>query len=158
MPRLSRRKISSKQMDYYIDLLCDAFTLLVNRKETSGFLEEFLTPGEIRYLAKRFLIAVMLQKGYDWRTTGTHLRVGNDTVGRVNARLKYGNGALVKVINQIIEIEAARQLELESRGLPKRYGKPTLSVALAKLLGYKIAEELGKKARKDSVKLRYKRW
>lgn len=158
MPRLSRRKLNQKQMGYYIDLLCDAFTLLVNRKEMGDFLEEFLTPSEIRYLAKRFLIAVMLRKGYDWRTIEMTLKVGNDTIGRINNRLKYGNGSFLKMTDQIIDIEEERQRELESPVSPGRLTKPTLSVALAKLLGYKIAESLGKKARKDSVRLRYKRW
>jgi TrpR-related protein YerC/YecD len=158
MPRLSGRRVSPKQMGYFVDLLCDAFTLLVDRKEMGEFLKEFLTPTEVRYLAKRFLIAIMLRKGYDWQTIEAHLKVGDDTIARVNNRLKYGNGALKGVIDQIIEIEEKRQLELESRGLPKRYSKQTVGVALARIIGYKIAEGLGRKPRKDSVKLGHKRW
>ncbi len=69
--------------------LIDALLALKTRKEVEAFLADVLTPGEMRALSERWLVAVMLDTGeYSYREIAEKAPSSTATVTRVARFLK----------------------------------------------------------------------
>lgn len=108
-------------MNYYTEVLVDAINLCIDRQELSPFLRDLLTETEIRMLAKRLQIAVMLNEGHTYQTISTHLKVTNQTIANIAKILDYGEGGLQELSDKIIEIkeESREKSEKSDRQLLK---------------------------------------
>ena len=96
--RLSLPKALEEQMH---TLLRRALADLHTESDIGDFLEDLLTPTEKTMLAKRFAIAVLLDKGYDQRTIHRIMSVSVATVNSVNYWLKNKGKGYRKVIEKI---------------------------------------------------------
>ncbi|OQX51238.1 hypothetical protein B5M47_01635 [candidate division CPR3 bacterium 4484_211] len=150
MSRLSPRKVENKFMRYYIDNLINAFNLCLDREELEPFIKDLFTKMEIRMLAKRLQIALMLYEGCDYRTIINRLKVTNQTVGRVAQILDYGEGGLEKVVEKISKIDQKAKKKMQKG--PQFTGPHKLGSLAAKYALEKSARELLKLKRKREVK------
>lgn len=106
-------------MGYFISNLWNTVTLIDNREEAVSFLEELLTPTEVRMLAKRIQIAKMLLEGYKYQDIIPHVRVTSTTISGVNNQLQFGDGGYIKIIERLIKMEQRKEKHLERIGNPK---------------------------------------
>jgi TrpR-related protein YerC/YecD len=113
MPKLSRIPVEQRRMTYFISNLWNAFTLIDNRDETVRFLQELLSPTEIRMFAKRVQIAKMLLEGHQYPTIKSHVRVTDSTISSVSNQIQYGNGGYSKILNKLIKIETDKRKKAE---------------------------------------------
>lgn len=73
---------SGEQADY--DALCDALLLLKNRDECMRFLRDICTPAELKALAERWKVAMLLSEGTaSYRDIHALTGVSVTTIGRV---------------------------------------------------------------------------
>lgn len=91
------------------------------------FLNDLLTSTEKIMLAKRLSIALLLIKGYDYRTISKSLRVSTATIMLINAWLKTGGEGYKMVIKKILQEEKTEDFwdnfeEKMSNLLPPRRG------------------------------------
>lgn len=86
-------------------------TLIAVKKEEDAYdlMEDFFSPTEQIMLAKRLSIAFLLEKGYDYRSIRTILRVSSPTIASVNLSLKYKGKGYKNVINKILKEEEIRR-------------------------------------------------
>lgn len=105
MAQVSGRKISSKVEKRIFDLFFHTIAQLTNESDVSAFLDDFLTPTERIMLAKRLSIALMLVKGYDYRTIQSTLKVSLPTVSSVSVWVKYRGRGYQKILERILRQE-----------------------------------------------------
>jgi TrpR-related protein YerC/YecD len=70
--------------------LFEAVLLLKNKDECLSFFEDLCTPGELRALADRWLVARMLREEIPYRTIYEKTGVSTATVTRVARALAHG--------------------------------------------------------------------
>lgn len=97
-------------MGTYVNDLWSSFTLLESKEEVRGFLKELLTPTEMKMLAKRLQIAVLLLRGTSYNTIGERVRVQNSTIAKISNVINVSpNGSLKKMAEKLIKIEEGKQ-------------------------------------------------
>ena len=105
MAQVSHRRISAKVEKRIFDLFFQAIAKLDNERDVSVFLDDFLTPTERIMLAKRLSIALMLIKGYDYRTIQSTLKVSLPTISGVSVWVKYRGRGYQKILERILRQE-----------------------------------------------------
>jgi len=88
MSQISKRQLGRKLELKIYDSFWRVIANIKKREEVSDFFSDCLTPTERVYLAKRMAIAVLLSKGYDYRSISNMLKVSTGTVGRVASKIK----------------------------------------------------------------------
>lgn len=86
-----------KKLDLVFDLV-NSFKYLKNASEIADFLEDLLSPSEIRNLSIRLRIAKLLLKGQLQRDICVDLKTSPVTVNKVNTWLNKGGKGFKKVI------------------------------------------------------------
>ena len=85
------------------DLLVRALLSLQNEDECYQFMEDLLTMREIRDLAQRLEVAVLLREKTTYNEIVERTGVSTATIGRVNRALSYGSGGYATVLDRIGE-------------------------------------------------------
>lgn len=105
MTQVSRYPISTKVADRIFEVFLKTLVEIKSDKEADQFISDLLTPTEKIMLAKRLAIALLLEKGYDYRTIQKTIRVSAPTITSVNTALKYGSEGYKRLVVKIIREE-----------------------------------------------------
>lgn len=147
MPRISRIRLDSKHLGFFLNNFWSLITLLENKDQVKSFLKDLLTHTEMKMLAKRIQIAKMLLEGYNYRDIRNYVKVTDSTIARINNILEGEGEGLKIAINylQKIETEIDRERMRITPNLKKKY--PTY------FLPEIVFEEVNKKLRARKKKL-----
>ena len=99
MPKVNLRKLDSKSKMKYLDLLWTSIAQLKTREEVKQFFKDLLSESEAIMLARRIEIAKRLLEGRSYDSIAEELKVGKDTIGRVQRWLISGFGGYEKAVN-----------------------------------------------------------
>lgn len=150
MTKISRIKVDSRHLGFFINNFWNLITLLENKDQVASFLKDLLTHTEMKMFAKRIQIAKMLLDGYGYRAIRNYVKVSDTTIATINNKLQIGGEGLKTAIGYLKKVE--KDIEKERLrivpDLKKQYG--------AYFLLDKVADETGKKLKsfkkKNSVK------
>lgn len=95
----------SKLQHQQINQLFDAILSLNNREDCYRFFEDLCTIQEIKSMAQRLEIAVMLQKGETYQHIAEKTGVSTATISRVNRCLQYGAEGYTHVLKKLTQIK-----------------------------------------------------
>lgn len=110
MTQVSKRVIQQKVQDRIFTLFV-ASILKCNSKEIAvALIEDLLTPTERIMLSKRFSIAYMLLKGYDYDSISEILKVSRTTIGKVSYWLKEKGSGMRTIIQKIQRDDSIRHI------------------------------------------------
>ncbi len=110
-------ELSSRERIQTLDALYTAASSLKGRETMKSFLRDLLTPSERIMLGRRILIARMLIEGRSSREIVADLRIGLDTVGRVQRWLTDQFPGYEKAVKGIKKEHAQRKRRVEKRAL-----------------------------------------
>lgn len=99
MPKVDPRSIDSNSKMKYLDLLWTSIAQLETREEVKIFFKDLLSESESLMLARRIEIAKRLIKGESYEAIAGELKVGMDTINRVQRWLISGSGGYEKAIS-----------------------------------------------------------
>ena len=93
MPKVSQNELSIEVRDEIIDSFVRILAKIDTETSLRRFLNDLLTPTEKVMLAKRLMIAVLLQRGFGYRAICQALKVSGTTVLYIRRELvKSGEG------------------------------------------------------------------
>ncbi|MDO8486816.1 MAG: Trp family transcriptional regulator [Candidatus Curtissbacteria bacterium] len=102
MSQVSRRQLTKEIENKVFDSFWSVMANLKKKKEVSIFFSDFFTKTEKVNFAKRMSIAILLYKGYDYRSIRDILKVSVDTIGRVSSNIEDDGWRLfLKKLEQI---------------------------------------------------------
>ena len=101
MAQISKYPISHQLTGRIFELFLKTLIEIRSSDEAERFITEFLTPTEKVVLAKRITIALLLEKGYDYRSIQQLIHVSAPTIRSVNLALQYGNNGYRQLLNKI---------------------------------------------------------
>ncbi len=84
-----------------IQRLFDAILRLETREECLQFFEDVCTIKEVRDMAQRLDVAILLDQGRNYQDISALTKVSSATISRVNRCLVYGNGGYKSAIDKI---------------------------------------------------------
>jgi len=99
MSRVNPRALDSNSKMKYLDLLWTSIAQLETREETKQFFKDLLSESEAIMLARRIEIAKRLIEGESYDKITADLKVGMDTISRVQQWLTSGFGGYEKAVN-----------------------------------------------------------
>lgn len=99
MAKVNVKSLDSKSKMKYLDLLWTSISQLETRDETKQFFKDLLSESEAIMLARRIEIAKRLLEGESYDDITRDLRVGKDTIGRVQRWLTSGFGGYEKAVS-----------------------------------------------------------
>lgn len=99
MPRVNLKSMDPKSKMKYLDLLWTSISQLETREETKHFFKDLLSESEAIMLARRIEIAKRLLEGESFDSIIQELKVGKDTIGRVQRWLISGFGGYEKAVS-----------------------------------------------------------
>lgn len=115
MSRVNPRSLDSKSKMKYLDLLWTSIAQLESREEVKQFFKDLLSQSEAIMLARRIEIAKQLIEGESYESISADLKVGYDTIARVQRWLTSGFGGYEKAISGF------------QKELNRRFSKPSES-------------------------------
>lgn len=92
MPRYNLQKLTPKTRETLFNEFCKAVLKLKNKKEIYDFFSDLFTFTEFGMLARRLLAAKMLMKGHTYEEVSKQLKMGTDTIEKINKNLNFGKG------------------------------------------------------------------
>lgn len=98
MSKVNPRKLDSNSKMKYLDLLWTSIAQLETRNEVKHFFKDLLSESEAIMLARRIEIAKRLLEGESYDNIAKDLKVGKDTIGRVQGWLSSGFGGYEKAV------------------------------------------------------------
>lgn len=127
MSQVSRRWISKEVEDRIFDIFWESLASCSTKQTVATFLEDLLTPTEKIVLAKRVSIALLLLKGYDYKSINNLLKVSDPTIWIVKLWLKTKGKGYHLILEKIIKSEQMEKFwrDLENKVqniLPPRPG------------------------------------
>ncbi len=99
MSRVNARRVDSESKMKYLDLLWTSIAQLETRDEVKSFFKDLLSQSEAIMLARRIEIARRLLEGQSYRQIISELKVGMDTVNKVQRWLTSGFGGYEKAVS-----------------------------------------------------------
>jgi uncharacterized protein YerC len=94
--------------DRIFSLFINGIVLCNTKEKATALLEDIFTPTERIMLAKRFSIAYMLTKKYDYRTISRMLKVSKSTIGTVSLWLHERGRGIRYLVKSMQEHEQGR--------------------------------------------------
>lgn len=91
------------------DRLVSALLSLETPEEAYRFLEDVLTIQEMKSVAQRMEVAVMLRQKETYQAIVKQTGASTTTIGRVNRTLQYGAGGYDLALSRLTETEEAQQ-------------------------------------------------
>lgn len=88
-----------------LEILWESLAACLTKKSVALFLEDLLSPTEKIMLSKRASIALLLLKGYDYKSINDLLKVSDSTIWMVNLWLKTKGNGYRRVLKKIMETE-----------------------------------------------------
>ncbi|MCK4891339.1 MAG: hypothetical protein KAS78_01590 [Candidatus Pacebacteria bacterium] len=98
MSRVNPRALDSNSKMKYLDLLWTSIAQLETREETKHFFKDLLSESEAIMLARRIEVAKRLIEGESYGKIAIDLKVGTDTISRVQQWLTSGYGGYEKAV------------------------------------------------------------
>ena len=93
--------MNDKLHDPHIDLFYDAILSLKTREECDRFFDDICTIAEVKSMAQRLQIAVLLNNGKTYSEITELTKVSTATISRVNKCLEYGADGYKTVLSRI---------------------------------------------------------
>ncbi len=87
-----------------MDALFRAILLLENEEECYLFFEDIATISELKALAQRFQVAMMLQNGKTYQQIEGETGASTATISRVKRYLQYGAGGYSLVLSRLDQL------------------------------------------------------
>ncbi len=112
MSKVNPRALDSNSKMKYLDLLWTSISQLRTREETKQFFKDLLSESEAIMLARRIEIAKRLLEGESYDSITADLKVGRDTIGRVQRWLVSGFGGYERAVSGF------------KKEVGRRFGKP----------------------------------
>ena len=85
------------------DLLVEAILALDNEEDAYRFLEDVCTISELRSIAQRMEVALMLRRGVTYQKIAAETGASSATISRVNRALTYGADGYNHVLDLLEE-------------------------------------------------------
>lgn len=149
MTKISKLPIDQKRMNQFYDDFWSAIALLESKQEARNFLFDLLTHTERKMLAKRLQVTIMLIEDDDYQTIKSYVKVGTETIARINNWLNGGAVGLRKIAEKLISLKK-KKLEERMKGKEKYMAGDLLVPAIEE--GLKIfGSRLKKYQKKKSV-------
>lgn len=98
MSKVNPRSLEEKAKMKYLDLLWTSIAQLETREEVKRFFKDLLSESEAIMLSRRIEIARRLIEDESYQSIANNLKVGTDTIGRVQRWLSSGFGGYEKAI------------------------------------------------------------
>lgn len=92
MPRYNLKKLSPKTRNVLFNEFCKGVLKLKTKNEAYDFFNDLFSFTEFGMLARRLLVAKMLIDGCTYDEISDQLKMGMDTIERINSNLNKGNG------------------------------------------------------------------
>ncbi len=86
-----------------IERLFNSILRLESMEECRGFFEDLCTIKEIRDMAQRLEVAMLLENKESYQDISEKTKVSSTTISRVNRCLNYGNGGYKAAIMKMTE-------------------------------------------------------
>lgn len=155
MPKVSRIRLDSKHLGFFINNFWSLITLLENKDQVKSFLKDLLTHTEMKMLAKRIQIAKMLLEGYNYQDIRNYVKVTDSTIARINNILEVEGEGLRTAINylQKIEKEIERERMRITPDLKKKYPMYFLPEIVLEKVNKKLRSRKKKLSAKEAVLL-----
>ncbi len=93
--------MSEKIRDEHTDLFVEALLSVKTAEEMYSFLEDVCTIPEIKSMAQRLTVAVLLKKDVPYNDIVNKTGVSTATISRVNRCLQYGADGYTKVLENL---------------------------------------------------------
>ena len=93
--------MSKKIRDQHTDLFVEALLSVNTAEEMYSFLEDVCTISEIKSMAQRLAVAVLLKKDVPYNDIVNRTEVSTATISRVNRCLQYGADGYTKVLENL---------------------------------------------------------
>jgi len=110
MSQVSRRTLSKNVEKKMYSIFFNTLARLSNPSDIQDFILDLLGPAEQTMLAKRFAIAVLLVKGYQYGTIKDILKVSQETIARVNMMLNFRGQGYNTAIKRVLKDENLENL------------------------------------------------
>lgn len=105
MTKISRIRINSRHLGFFINNFWNLITLLENKDQVASFLKDLLTHTEMKMFAKRIQIAKMLLEGHDYRAIRNYVKVSDTTIATISNKLEVGGEGLKTAIIFLKKVE-----------------------------------------------------
>jgi TrpR-related protein YerC/YecD len=93
--------MNEKLRDAHTDTLFEAILALKDQEECYSFFEDLCTVAEIKSLAQRLTVAILLRRGGTYAEICEATGVSTATISRVNRALEYGADGYKTVLSRI---------------------------------------------------------
>ncbi len=107
--------MNDKLKDSQTDLLFTAILSLENIAECYAFFADISTIAELKSLAQRFQVAIMLRQGRTYADICESTGVSTATISRVNRSLEYGSDGYQLVLDRLDKSGQLPDLPTEKR-------------------------------------------
>lgn len=98
MTKVNPRNLDSNSKMKYLDLLWTSIAQLETRDEVKNFFKDLLSESEAVMLARRIEIAKRLLEGESYGQINSEMKVGSDTIAKVQNWLISGFGGYEKAV------------------------------------------------------------
>ncbi len=105
MTKISRIRINSRHLGFFINNFWNLITLLENKDQVASFLKDLLTHTEMKMFAKRIQIAKMLLEGSDYRAIRNYVKVSDATIATISNKIETGGDGLKIAITYLKKVE-----------------------------------------------------
>ena len=105
MPQISSRPLKPEVKERLDTVLLAAISSVSSQADAQDLIQDLLTPTEQEMIKKRIGIAVLLEKGYDYRTIAEILKVSTTTVSKISLWLHFRGGGYRKITKRLIREE-----------------------------------------------------
>lgn len=113
MSQVSKRIINKKTQEKIFDLFILSLVMSENKQDAALLVQDLFTPTEKLMLSKRFSIAYMLHKNYDYRSISEVLKVSLGTVGIISNWFKEKGNGFRNIIGKIEKREKLNNILYE---------------------------------------------
>lgn len=120
MAQVSKKFLSKDISQRMFEVFFSAFTKL-SGENVADFIEDLLTPTEKIMLAKRFTIAFLLLKGYEYEEIADILKVSKGTIWNVKAWLRLKGQGYRTIIEKISKEEKIKKILKEIKNSAEEF-------------------------------------
>jgi|SRR3989344_7880005 len=127
--KIKPKKFNKEEKIKYLDALYTAIESLGSREEVKNFLRDLLTESERMMVGRRIIIAQRLLNGDSYDRIISEMKVGADTIMRVQRWLEDDVEGYEKAVKKLEKVLESRQEKIDKayldpfsfEGLKKRY-------------------------------------
>lgn len=125
MPQVSKRYLATDIGKRIFEVFEKTLIDLRDKNEVKNFIADIFTPTERIMFSKRLAIAVLLTKGYDYRTISSILKVSFATINSVLKQQTINGSGYKAATEKILTSEALEKVFLEiTKGFAKIISHP----------------------------------